>query len=287
MSLTTDEQALYDFAKNSLPRWLFATPRAEEELGAFVKIFNRARQQIVFWASQTYLFNALGASAGEPDWLEQHAHERGTGRQLGETNAALAERLRNQEDALTRAALLTLINAMLDAAAVTSNNYGLVELRRDRGFMVTRAQVTGVGAGPDAFTKSGTTMTLTLAAAPFEGWMLGTTLTLTGATSGANNGSFPITAFVGDAGVRYTNASGVVETFGGTWKVNAPIDGRKDAYLSRGYRMTSNARVTGMPGLLAILPYPTAEGLRLAVVEALRLRKMAGIPVSAERRLNP
>lgn len=285
MSLSPEEQDLFQFAVKSLPRWFTSTPRALEELGGFVKIFNRARAQTVFWASQTFIGNAVGATAGEPDWLEQHARDRGTSRQEGETDAALRTRLRNREDALTRAALLALINSMLDAAGVASNAYGLVELRRDRAFMLTRVQTTGAAALGDAFTKVGTAMTLTVAAAPWKSWMLGRQLTISGATSGANNGTFVVTGFVGNVGVKYVNAAGVAEAATPVaWAIDAAFNGHKDAYLTRGYRMAGPGSTAG---LVAILPFGTTEALRLAIYEALRTRKAAGISLAVERRMVP
>jgi hypothetical protein len=282
MPFSAEEQKLYDWIKGSLPSWFFQRARAEEELGALVKTFDLARQQVAFYRSQGMIGTATGVVATDPDYLAQHAKDRATDRAAAESDPALRERLRRFEDALTRGALLALIDAMLDAAGIASNAFGLVELRRDRAFMATRTEVTGAGAGPDAFTKVGTTMTLTLAAAPWQAWMNGRTLTLAGSTSAANNGDFVITGFVGDVGVQYTNAAGVAETFPGTWKVNK--DNRKDAYLSRGYRMSGKGAAAG---IVAILPYPTDEGLRLAVHEALRQRKAAGISHQTERRLVP
>jgi hypothetical protein len=285
MSLSPEEQILYDFAKASLPRWFTAHARVEEELGGFVKIFNRARAQVVFWASQMYIGNAVGPVSGEPDWLEQHARDRGTSRQDGETDVNLRLRLRNREDALTRSALLALINSMLDAAGITSNDYGLVELRRDRAFMLTRASATAAASPGDAFTKVGNVVTLTIAAAPWQAWMMGQTLTISGSTSAANDGDFVVTGFVGNVGVTYVNASGVAEDANsGTWEVNAAFDGFKAAYLSRGYRMAGPGATAG---LIAILPFGTTEALRLAILEALRTRKAAGISLTVERRLSP
>lgn len=295
MSLSPEEQFLYDFAKKSLPRWFTSHPRAEEEIGAFVKALNRVRAQVVFWASQSFIGNAVGATAGEPDWLEQHARDRGTSRQDGEDDETLRLRLRNREDMLTRSALLALILSMLESAGVVDPDslpdpatWGLVELRRDRAFMLTRSQTTGVASSGDAFTKAGDVVTLTIAAGPWKSWMLGRTITISGSTSPANDGDFVVTGFAGDVGVAFVNASGVAEAATPvSWAIDAAFDGRKAAYLSRGYRMTYSARVNGMPGLVAMLPYGTTEALRLSIAEALRTRKAAGFSLSVERRLTP
>jgi len=282
MPFTAEETAIYDWIRGSLPSWLFERARAEEEMGALVKIFARVQTQVDFWRAQGGILTAVGATGLEPDWLGQHARDRDTSRANAETDAALRQRLRTFTDMLTRPALLALIDAMLDAGGVSSNDFGLVELRRDRAWFLTRQQSTGTGAGADAFTKVGTTMTLTLAAAPWAAWMQGKILTIAGATSGANNGDFTITGFTGNTGVKYTNASGIAETYGGTWKVNGALHNRKDAYFGRGYRMSGPGQPAAM---VAITPFGTTEALRLAIHEALRQRKAAGILHYTERRL--
>lgn len=305
MSLTADEQILYDFAKGSLPRWLFATPRAEEELGAFIKIFNRARQQIVFYASQTYIKNAVGSTSGEPDWLEQHAHDRDTSRQANEDDLALRERLRNREDMLTRGALLAFILSMLEAAGVidplalpSPETWALVELRHDRAFFGSYVGVGDEGAY-HCEALGGGAMKFTLPAGqvwarpPFQrspSMMPTFKLTLSSG-GGPNDGTFVITGLDGDK-AKYANMSGTTETVApdSVWGVERydalgnRRTGHPRAFLSRGFRMSGPGPTAG---LVAILPYGTTEPLRLAVQEAIRQRKAAGFPNQTERRLNP
>lgn len=309
MSLSADEQVLFDFAKGSLPRWFTSSVRAMEELGAFVKVFNRARQQTVFWASQTYIKNAVGAATGEPDWLEQHARDRGTSRQDGEDDAALRARLRNREDMLIRSALLALILSMLEAAGVVDPlalpvppTWGLVELRRDRAFFGDFFSAYGAIGGGGAYhcdALGGGAMEFTLPAGtlwptpPFQPAPAKYTfkLTLISGGSPTNDGTFVITGLDGDK-AKYTNLSGATQTVPGDseWSVTRydqaghQLTGFARSYLSRGYRMSGTGRLAG---LVAILPYGSSEALRLAVLEALRTRKAAGMPLAVERRLNP
>jgi hypothetical protein len=280
--MTDEEEILYSFAKASVPRWLFARARSEEEMGALIKIFDRARQQIVYWASTTFIGMANGSIGGQPDWLGQHARERGTERQDGETDDALRARLRNREDAVTVPALLLLIADMLAAEALTVDGYGIVELRKDRAFFNTNVPATGTGIDPDDyFVQTVDSTTLYVASAPWAPWMLGQTLTISGSYASDNDGDYVITGFDGSTGLRYFNINGGPEPFPGTWSIGT---GRKVAYLSRGYRMSSDGRAAG---IVAITPYGVSEALRLAIHEALRLRKAAGVPHITERRINP
>jgi hypothetical protein len=288
MPLSVEEQAVYDFIKGSLPSWLFANPRVEEEMGALVKAGDLARQQIDYLHRQAQILEADGPLGSDPDWLNQHAVDRGTARQPGESDDALRDRLRSFEDTVTVPALLSLINSMLDAAGVASNNYGMVELRRDRAYICTRQQLTGTASGADAFTKVGTTMTLALAGVTFQGGMLywdrgavAPRVTIAGATSGGNNGTFALTGFDGDS-MQWTNAAGVAEVFGGTWTINAALHNRRDSYVNRGYRVGSQR-----PGIASITPFGTTENLRLAIHEAIRQRKAGGVGHVTERRVSP
>lgn len=300
MALTAEQEKIASWIRGAVPKWFTSTPRAEEDIGALVLIFDAVRAQVAAWREQGAILTADGPvlSGGdivEPDWLNQHAKDRNTHRQDGETDAALRERLRRYEDAVTVSALLSVVNAMLDAAGVTSNNYGLVELRRDKAYLTTRQRITGTG---DALTKSGNEVVLTDAAANFAGGMLrwdrgevAPTITIAGATSPANDGTFPVTGFIGpgNTAVSYVNASGVSEVFAGTWAINDALHDRQDAYVGRGYRCGNGRLPSGgqLPALVVIIPYNASEALRLAVAEAVRQRKAAGTYVIVERRANP
>lgn len=91
----------------------------------------------------------------------------------------------------------------------------------------------GVGKRPGrlAFTKSGSTMTLTDTEASFTAALVGATITIgdadfgggtvSGATSAGNNGSFTVTAVPSATTIQWTNASGVAESFSGVYRMNA------------------------------------------------------------------
>lgn len=91
-----------------------------------------------------------------------------------------------------------------------------------------------------ANTKTGTGDTLTFltgsvtlldAATSFDGTGIdvGQYITIAGATSPGNNGTFPITSRPTVNSVTFTNAAGVTEGYGGTWALN----GRCDSFTSR------------------------------------------------------
>lgn len=77
--------------------------------------------------------------------------------------------------------------------------------------------VTGTG---DDISGTAPTMTLTDAAGSFTANMVGRQITIAGATTPANNGTFPIVGYTSATVIDYTNASGVAETFSGTWSVS-------------------------------------------------------------------
>lgn len=73
------------------------------------------------------------------------------------------------------------------------------------------------GAG-DSFAFDGVNLvTLTDAGAAFNQLMIGTTITIAGSTTPANNGTFTILDVLSTTQVTYTNALGVAEAFAGTW----------------------------------------------------------------------
>lgn len=125
MSLSAEAQALFDHARQSLPRWLTRGKTAVLEwLHADTQIFDQARAQGQDWLDITYLEFASGAE------LEQHAADRGTSRREGEDDPTLRIRLRNITDAVTVPAIEIAVNALLAA-----NGLGvcaIVVLRRDR-----------------------------------------------------------------------------------------------------------------------------------------------------------
>jgi len=286
MAFSAEEQALYDWMRSSLPAWLFQDDDAAEEIwGAVVKGLQPVRDQIDSWV------DALFITLAEDIWLNQHGRDRGTFRQASETDVAMRSRLRTVEDAVTLTALEAAVNAVLDATGVTAD-CAIVELRKDRAFFNTYTPPSGTG---DSLAKSGNVMTLTDAGYTFRGDEVGKTITLAGSTSAGNNGTFTITDVTGDHTITWTNASGVAESFPGTWQIDNGGLNRKVAYLSRGYRMTRQfttdadlvATGRGAQGFIVILPYGTTAATALAVQEALRKKRAGGIVAFVERRVNP
>lgn len=128
-TLNTEEQELFDTAKRSLPRFMFQKDAAPQEtFGAAAKVLNLAKQQIKSWLASTYILQATGF------WLDQHAIDRGTRRRSGETDAALASRIRQVEDAVTLPALTNAVNAVLTAAGV-AGSATIVELHGKHAFI--------------------------------------------------------------------------------------------------------------------------------------------------------
>lgn len=78
--------------------------------------------------------------------------------------------------------------------------------------------VLGVGDSIDA--TGSPTMTLTDAGGLFRAGMVGRNITISNASNPLNNGTFPITGYVSDNVIQYTNANGVNETFAFDWEVD-------------------------------------------------------------------
>lgn len=230
------------------------------------------------------------ANTVEPDWLQQHARDRGTARQLGETDAALRERLRNVPDAVTRPSLLTAAQAIVDAAGVVGT-VALVELRRDKGFFRTAASDAGTdgtftGVAPDLRFEP----LAGFAAPPFRAIEeeVEHRIVFSGASLAGNDGTFTITGLAEDA-AAYTNASGAAAVDTSlTWTVQKHdrdgnlLDGFQDSFLSRGDRMGDDRAA-----IVVILPFGCTESTRQSVLEEIRQRKGAGVQVFVECRLNP
>jgi hypothetical protein len=114
-------------------------------------------------------------------------------------------------DAAAGATSITLEDASLFPNPATSGNYPVL---LDSGKMGTRS-----GTG-DSFAFSGVVITLTDAAALFTTDLVGKLITIAGATSGGNDGTFVITDVPSTTTLTYVNASGVAEAFPGTWTIH-------------------------------------------------------------------
>lgn len=282
MAFSAEEQKLYDFAKASLPKFMFQQLRDEEVFGAMVKVFDAARQQAVAYFTQALILTADGTGA---DYLNQHAKDRGTTRQTGESDATLRDRLRNIPDALTRLALISAMDSITSPDGIAGGD--AIELRRDRGYFGTFTSDSGTG-GVFAGTPPSIEFEPDVAyARPVEmgfarsGSQGNPALTIASATSGGNDGTFPATGLKLDA-VEYQNGSGVAETDGAAvWTLKKrdvednDRDGFARAFLSRGYRMGSTA-------FTLMIPFGCDSGTLLAINEMLRQKKGAGILNVAE-----
>lgn len=127
--LTQTEQSLFDLVRDALPRFLFQRDNdPQETFAGFAKLFGKAKDQLDFWISQTLISSAAGI------WLDQHALDRGTRRQAGESDSQLRARLQTIPDAITKPAIIraALKITLADGNAVPP---ALLELRQDRAFL--------------------------------------------------------------------------------------------------------------------------------------------------------
>jgi hypothetical protein len=296
MALDAEELELFNWAVSALPKWFTSDARQREELYGFAKMFGAVRAVVVYWFQQALITGALGPATGLPDWLNQHATDRGTRRQASETDEALRIRLRNTPDALTRASLLAAAQAIVDAEGIVGT-VGMVELPRDGAHSGVYAAMTGTGgtftapsSGVQGFTPSTGWLTPPLDSTgtgfPWCDW----TLTTTGAAAPGNDvAGVAITALDGNA-AKFANAGGSAAADAGVaWTAHKLIhppyvaDGHARAFSRRGYR-SARARPDVV---IFILPYGSTIGTESAVREMLRQKKAAGIVGKVERRLNP
>jgi len=97
----------------------------------------------------------------------------------------------------------------VDNARVLTDESGLLGL----------ASATGTG---DTIGGAAPSMTLTDAGGAFTAADIGKFITVVGATTGANNGTFLISDVTGGTVLEYQNASGVAEAFPGTYSIRRP-----------------------------------------------------------------
>jgi hypothetical protein len=126
MTLSTEAQALFDHARNSVPRWLTRGKNTVLEwLYGYTEVFDATRAQAQSWLDITYILQAFGTD------LDQHAKDRGITRRSGEDDLTLQQRIIQVSDAVTQPALEANINLIL--AANSLGVCAFVNLRRDRG----------------------------------------------------------------------------------------------------------------------------------------------------------
>lgn len=292
MALTLEETKLFEFARDSLPPWI----KTEDEfLKAAAKMGGSVRAIEDYLFGQALIGTAVGPTSGvTPDWLGQHARDRGTTRAAGESDVELRARLKEFPDALTRAALLATANAILDAAGI-SDLAALLELPRDAARFGFFHFLFGTGG---TFAQSGTVSRFTPAVLPWPvpPWQSASVfpgltweLIIGGAANAGNNGTRTVTGLDGDAAI-VTNAAGVAGVDPTVSWVAQRLDadgnlrdGFSRSYLGRGYRMKNSRPML----LIVILPYPTSAATASSVLAALTLKKAAGIRLVVERRLVP
>ncbi len=296
MALTSIEQDLFDHAVRSLPSWFTNDARAMEDLAAMAKVMGAAFDTGDYWVFQTKITDAQGAVGDDPDWLAQHARDRDTDRQPGESDTDLRRRIRVIADALTRPLLLAEAQAILDEDGVVGGIAYMVELVRDGAYSVVRLADTGTGGvftdesadwGADAV---GFAPTVPFGSPPFRTIAedVDHKMKFTGSLSAGNDGTYPIIGLDGAKAI-YVNAAAVFQTDATVaWEVprfdtegNA-ITGWRAAYYSRGYRMNGQ-----LPTIIIILPYTTLDVTVKKVEAMLRTKKAAGVIAIVERRESP
>lgn len=145
MALSVDEQALFDAAVAALPAWFTKVERNMEDLAMFAKTNGAALAIAKFWESQTFIDQAVGATGLEPDWLNEHARDRGTSRVENETDAALRVRIKTAPDAVTPDAIIEGVLAAVLAAGGTWDET-MEEFPRDSAYLIDSiTQNTGTG----------------------------------------------------------------------------------------------------------------------------------------------
>lgn len=301
MALSADEQKLLDFALGALPPWFGDTETRDLAVeGGMAKMMGAAKAQITYWFDRTLITGADGPAAGLPDWLQQHAIDRDTRRANGEGDPELQSRLRTFPDALTRATLLSVTDAILDAAGIVAAPF-MLELRRDRGYLVTNQPQIDASAGGEFINHGGNVWGFL----PTDGWRdnappfrgagieppIAYAITFSGAAAAGNDGSFAIIGLDEDEAL-YVNATGVagvdagvafrVDRYDRNGNCLTAGTGKVDAYCDRGHRCGAT-----WPSIVIILPFGTTEAVALSVAEAVRQRKAAGVRVIVERRLIP
>lgn len=282
-------QDYIDHALGALPTWFSNNERALEMVSAFAEIFQDAEDQADFWQSQAFITTAVGGTATEPDWLNQHAIDRNTGRRIDETDPALRDRLRTFPDALTFGVLLSTAQSVVDAEGIVGTVV-MLSLRPNRAFFVTLTSQTGTGG---TFTGTAPDMLFQPTAGfskltPLTDGVASYKLVLASANTPANDGTFDIDGVSGQS-LEYQNGAGVAEADAGvSWTIQRfdalgnLLDGFSQSYLSRGYRMGPD---TGL--LVVMLPFGCTEATRASVAEALRLKKAAATIVVVECRAIP
>ena len=305
MALTATEQKLLDFAKGTLPAWFTSSERELEFLAAAAKIMGQAHTQIGDWFGNTLITTAVGPVSFDPDWLNQHAVDRGTARQDGETDVALRARLRGVEDALTRAAILVGAQAIVDAEAIVGT-VAMVELKRDQAFFsknIFPFAVGGTFTAPDGGGFQRFTADDWQGITPYKAIEELRThkLVCFGAAFAGNDVAGAVVTGLEDDAVVFSNPGGSASVDAGvTWIVgrydrddnlldDTPT-GFDDSFFGDAMAPGGAApadRMADRNTLVIILPFGCTAGTLASVQEMLRQKKGAGLLALVECRLNP
>lgn len=92
-----------------------------------------------------------------------------------------------------------------------------------------------VGVGDDIDATGSPTMDLTDSAGVFRARHVGRNITISNALNPLNNGTFPITAYISDTQIQYTNASGVNETSAFDWEIDGDASETTAQLIGRYY----------------------------------------------------
>lgn len=133
----------------------------------------------------------------------------------------------------------------------------------------------------DSIGGAAPSMTLTDAGGAFTAQDVGRYITIVGATTGANDGSFLISAFTSSTVITYQNASGVAEAFTGTYTVRDPYSLLDDLNFVR----TDRKLIKGTASHVTAVPTyqrPTAVGTNVPA----NLTNIAGKTLDAKAIVN-
>jgi hypothetical protein len=301
MPLSADEQKLLDFALAALPHWYQEAERDYEFENASAKMAQDAMDKVTDWlVTQARISTATGATSTEPDWLGQHALDRGTSRFDNESDATLAARIKDVPESLTLESMSDAISVVLTADGVSAAP-ALIELRSQRAFINTERSYPNGTTYASGGTFATTAIANQISFTPTDSWdgsytpiksvqeERGGILVIVQSATAGNVGSFPITSMDGNA-VLFSNASGVAEVISTVQWCIDPTDlngerrssydlasGRATAYLRRGYRIGSQ-----IPKVIAILPEGSSTAATASVDEIMQRKRAAGVDTAVE-----
>lgn len=283
--VTSDFEKNFEHIRLSLPN-VFRGDRPFEDLRAMAAVYALVQAQVRDWADMVLISQADGI------WLAQHADDRDTSLQAGETEEGLRERLRNLPDVVTQPALLAAVQGVIDAEGI-AGTAAIMLLRERRAFYGSwspQSSTGGAFSGPSVDDVMIFVPDTAIQGKPLQPRQPQPRffVTFSGAASAGNDGTFEITGFVND-GVTYVNAAGVAEGDGGvSWQIEAAdrranlFGSRARAYYARGYRMGQNRSA-----FVVILPFGCTDGTVAAVQEQLRQKAAGGFVTIVECRENP